>query len=519
MEFDLEEATIADLRSRLESGESTAVDLAATYLERIEAIDRGGIRLGSVIEVNPDTEEIASRLDDERREGRSRGPLHGVPILIKDNLDTADRMMTTSGSLALVGHHAKRDATVVRALREAGAVIIGKLNQSEWANFRSPHSTSGWSGRGGQCRNPYALDRTPWGSSGGSGAAASANLAAATIGTETDGSIVLPAAANGVVGIKPTVGLTSRAGVIPISRSQDTVGPLGRTVADAAALLSAIVTGADALDPGTSGSAGKAGIDYTRFLDPRGLAGARIGVARKVYFGYSEKADAIVEEAIRAMRELGAEVVDPADLPHADQLTFLGTELTVLHYEFKALLNKYLSGVGPELPVHSLADVIAFNEQHAADELRYFGQETMLAAEAKGSLDELEYRAALAHNHRISRTEGIDAVMDEHRLDALVMPTCTAAWKIDYVLGDHIQGMGTSPAAMAGYPLVSVPAGFVQEMPVGLLFTGRAYSEGTLIRLAFAFEQATKHRRPPRFLPEVPEDTPIRYQATALQRG
>jgi amidase len=518
MEFDLEEATIADLRSQLESGESTAVELAKQYLQRIEEIDRGGIRLGSVIEVNPDAEEIAGRLDGERREGRLRGPLHGVPIMVKDNLDTADRMMTTSGSLALVGHHAKRDATVVHALRDAGAVIIGKLNQSEWANFRSPHSTSGWSGRGGQCRNPYALDRTPWGSSAGSGAAASANLAAATIGTETDGSIVLPAAACGVVGIKPTVGLTSRAGVIPISSSQDTVGPLGRTVADAAAVLSAIVTGADPLDPGTAASADKAGIDYTRFLDAGGLAGARIGVPRKVYFGYSEKADAVVEEAIRALRHLGAEVIDPADLPHAEQLTFLGTELTVLLYEFKTLLNAYLSRVGPDLPVHSLADVIAFNEQHAAAELPFFGQETMLQAEAKGSLDEAEYRTALELNHRRSRQEGIDAVMDEHRLDALIMPTTTPAWKIDYILGDHIQGMGTSPAAMAGYPLVTVPAGFIQEMPVGLLFTGRAYSEGTLLRLAFAFEQGTKHRRPPRFLPEISEDTPVRRHAAAMQR-
>lgn len=519
MEFDLEEATITGLRAQLASGETTAVALTAQYVQRIDQIDRNGIRLGSVIEVNPDAEEIASKLDDERRERGARGPLHGIPILVKDNLDTADRMMTTSGSLALVGNYAKRDATVVRALREAGAVIIGKLNQSEWANFRSPHSTSGWSGRGGQCRNPYSLDRTPWGSSGGSGAAASANLAAATIGTETDGSIVLPAAANGVVGIKPTVGLTSRAGVIPISSSQDTVGPLGRTVADAAAVLSAIVTGVDPLDPGTSRSGDRVGIDYTRFLDAGGLAGARIGVARKVFFGYSEKADAVVEEAIRAMRELGAEVIDPADLPHAEHLTFLGTELTVLHYEFKTLLNAYLSRVDPELPVHSLADVIDFNEKHAAEELRYFGQETMLAAEVKGSLDEPEYRAALEQNHRLSRREGIDAVMDEHRLDALVMPTCTAAWKIDYVLGDHIQGMGTSPAAMAGYPLVTVPAGFVQGMPIGLLFTGRAFSEGTLLRLAFAFEQATKHRKPPEFLPEMPVDTPFRHHPAALRRG
>jgi amidase len=519
MEFDLEEATIADLRSQLESGESTAVELAKQYLQRIEEIDRGGIRLGSVIEVNPDAEEIAGRLDGERQEGRLRGPLHGIPIMVKDNLDTADRMMTTSGSLALVGHHAKRDATVVRALRDAGAVIIGKLNQSEWANFRSPHSTSGWSGRGGQCRNPYALDRTPWGSSGGSGAAASANLAAATVGTETDGSIVLPAAACGVVGIKPTVGLTSRAGLIPISSSQDTVGALGRTVADAAAVLSAMVTGADPLDPGTAASADKAGIDYTRFLDAGGLAGARIGVARKVYFGYSEKTDAVVEEAIRALRDLGAEVIDPADLPHAEHLTFLGTELTVLLYEFKTLLNAYLSRVGADLPVHSLADVIAFNEEHAAAELQYFGQELLLMAEAKGSLEEAEYRTALELSHRRSRQEGIDAVMEMHRLDALVMPTTSPPWKIDYILGDHIQGMGTSPAAMAGYPLVTVPAGFVQGVPVGLLFTGRAYSEGTLLRLAFAFEQGTKHRRPPRFLPQTPEDTPVRDHAAALQRG
>ena len=519
MPFDLEEATIADLQSRLESGESTAVKLVESYLERIEAIDRGGIRLGSVIEVNPDAEEIAERLDVERRERGSRGPLHGIPVLVKDNLDTADRMMTTAGSLALVGHRAQRDATVVRALRDAGAVIIGKLNLSEWANFRSPHSISGWSGRGGQCRNPYALDRTPWGSSGGSGAAASANLAAATIGTETDGSIVLPAAACGVVGVKPTVGLTSRAGVIPISSSQDTVGPLARTVADAAAVLSVIVTGADPLDPATSGAAESAGIDYTRFLDAGGLVGARIGLPRKVYFGYSEKADAVAEEAIRALRDLGAEVIDPADLPHSEHLTFLGTELTVLLYEFKAGLNAYLSRVGSDLSVHSLADVIAFNEQHAADELQYFGQETMLQADAKGSLDEAEYLMALELSHRLSRQEGIDAVMDEHRLDALVMPTTSPPWKIDYILGDHIQGMGTSPAAMAGYPLVTVPAGFVHGVPVGLLFTGRAYSEGTLLRLAFAFEQGTKHRRPPRFLPQIPEDIPVGDHAVASQHG
>jgi amidase len=519
VEFELEEVTIADLRMRLESGETTAVGLAQAYLERIEAIDRGGVRLGSVIEVNPDVEEIAHRLDVERRERGSRGPLHGIPVLVKDNLDTADKMMTTAGSLALVGHRAQRDASVVRALRDAGAVVLGKLNLSEWANFRSPHSTSGWSGHGGQCRNPYALDRTPWGSSSGSGAAASANLAAATIGTETDGSIVLPAAASGVVGIKPTVGLTSRAGVIPISTSQDSVGPLTRTVADAAAMLTAMVTGADPLDPATSGSVDAAGIDYTRFLDAGGLAGARIGVPRKVYFGYSEKADAVVEEAIHVLRDLGADVVDPADLPNAEHLTFLGSELTVLLYEFKAGLNQYLAQVGSDLPVHSLADVIAFNEQHAAEELPYFGQEFFLMAEAKGSLDEAEYRTAIDLSHRRSRREGIDAVMDKHQLDALVMPTTSPPWKIDVIVGDHIQGMGSSPAAQAGYPLVTVPAGFVQGVPVGLLFSGRAHSEPTLIRLAFAFEQHTRHRRPPRLLPHALAEPPVSDDVAVPQPG
>lgn len=494
--LELEEATISELQDRLTEGELTAKALSEAYLARIEALDWAGPCLRSVIETNPDAPEIAAELDRERRSGRMRGPLHGIPILVKDNIDTSDRMMTTAGSLALLGHRAVEDATVVRRLREAGAVILGKLNMSEWANFRSPHSTSGWSARGGQCRNPFALDRTPWGSSSGSAAAASASLAAATIGTETDGSIVLPAAACGVVGIKPTVGLTSRQGVIPVSKTQDSVGPMGRTVADAAAVLSMIVGNRAAEAP-----------NYTRFLDPDALKGARIGVAREVYFGYSEKADAVIEEALDVLRELGADVIDPADIPTAGHLTFLGSELTILLYETKAGLDDYLGRLEPEAPVHSLADLIAFNEEHADEELAFFGQEFHELAQEKGALTEPEYLEALARSRHLAREEGIDAVMDAHRLDALVMPTTGPAWKIDPVVGDHIQGIGSSPAAQAGYPLVTLPAGYTHGLPIGLLLTGRAHSEPRLLALAYAYEQATTHRRPPRLLAN-PVDPP-----------
>ena len=502
MKSDLEDVTITELQDRMTRGQLNAVTLAEAYLKRIADLDWDGPHLGSVLEINPDALMVAGHLDEERRTRGPRGPLHGIPILVKDNIDTGDRMMTTAASLALVGHRAEHDATVVRRLREAGAVVLGKLNMSEWANFRSPHSTSGWSGRGGQCRNPYSLERTPWGSSSGSGAAASANLAAATLGTETDGSIVLPAAANGVVGIKPTVGLTSRAGVIPVAVSQDSVGPLARTVADAAAVLSAIA-GPDPLDTATFGIAG--GIDYTRALDPGGMRGARIGVPRAVYFGYSEKADAVIEEAINTIRSLGAEVVDPAPIPSAEHLTFLGTETTILLYEFKAGINAYLSQVGADVHVHSLADLIRFNDDNAADEMPYFGQEFLIMAEQTGALDKADYIEALRLNRRRARQEGLDAVMDQYRLDALIMPTTSPPCKVDLIDGDHIQGMGSTPAAQAGYPLVTVPAGFVHEVPVGLLFTGRAFSESTLIRLAYAFEQATRHRQVPRFLAVTPQ--------------
>ncbi|MBI2776697.1 MAG: amidase [Chloroflexi bacterium] len=503
MEFELEEATIAELQARIEKGEQTAVSLASAYLERIEHLDRRGPRLGSVIEVNPDALAIADDLDEERRSRGPRGPLHGIPILIKDNIDTGDRMMTTAGSLALLGHRAVADARVVSRLREAGAVVLGKLNLSEWANFRSTHSTSGWSARGGQCRNPYSLDRTPWGSSAGSAVAVSANLAAATLGTETDGSIVVPAAASGVVGFKPTVGLTSRAGVIPISRSQDSVGPIARTVADAALLLS-VIAGPDPKDPATNAIPGGSLPDYVKALDASGLKGARIGVARSVYFGYSEKADAVVELALAAMRDEGAVIVDPADIPTAHDLTFPGSELTVLLYEFKAGLDAYLAA--PGAPVRNLEEVISFNEEHAKEEMPWFGQELFLMAQAKGSLEEPEYLQAIALSRRHAREEGIDAVMLRHELDALVMPTTSPAPKIDPIAGDHIQGMGCSPAAQAGYPCISVPAGFSHGLPIGLLFTGRAFTEPTLIRLAHAFELATRFRRPPSFAESVTGD-------------
>jgi amidase len=503
---ELEEATIADLQAAMTAGRYTARQLVERYLARITALDTpdgGGPALRAVIEVNPEALEIAEALDRERAEKGPRGPLHGIPMLLKDNIETADRMETTAGSLALVGVQRARDATVAARLRAAGAVLLGKANMSEWANFRSTHSSSGWSARGGQARNPYSLERSPCGSSSGSASAVSANLAAASLGTETDGSILCPASANGVVGIKPTVGLTSRAGVIPIAHSQDTVGPFGRTVADAAALLGAIA-GPDPRDAETAASAGRAFADYTQYLKADALRGARIGVPREVYFGFSEKTDAVAEAALEALRAAGAVLVDPANLPTAKQMHTEDTELAVLLYEFKADLNAYLAALGPDAPIHGLEDLIAFNKAHREQELPYFGQELLVKAQEKGPLTEAAYLEALATNHRLARAEGIDAVLAEHTLDALVMPTGSPAWKIDLVDGDHGLGGSAQPAALAGYPAISVPAGNAFGLPVGITFMGPAFSEPTLIALAYAFEQAMQVRRPPRYRESTP---------------
>ena len=497
----IEEATISQLQAALESGQLTAERLAELYIERIDALDRHGPRLNSVIEINPDALEIARALDRERAEKGARGPLHGIPVLIKDNIATADRMQTTAGSLALVGSRVSRDAFVARKLREAGAVILGKTNLSEWANFRGDGSSSGWSGRGGQTRNPYVLDRTPCGSSSGSGAAIAANLAGASLGTETDGSILCPSAINSLVGIKPTLGLTSRAGVVPIAHSQDTVGPMTRTVTDAAIVLGAIV-GIDERDPATADSNGLYHNDYTKFLDTDGLRGARIGIPRQHYFGYSAKADAIVNAAIERMRELGAEIIDNADIPTAKQMRSSESEMTVLLYEFKADLNAYLAEL-LDSPVRSMADVIAFNEAHAEQELLYFGHDLMIKAQDTTSLEDQRYLDALAENRRLAREEGIDAVMTEYRLDALVMPTTGPAWCIDLINGDHHTGGSSQPAALAGYPAITVPAGYTFELPIGITFMGRAFSEPVLIKLAYAFEQATQARHAPRYLPTI----------------
>ncbi|HJR06926.1 MAG TPA: amidase [Pyrinomonadaceae bacterium] len=492
--FELEEATIAQLQEAMRDGKRSAREIAEKYIERIEKYDRKGASLNSVIELNPDALSIAAELDRERKAGRVRSPLHGIPILLKDNIDTADRMQTTAGSLALVGQPAPRDAFVAERLRAAGAVILGKTNLSEWANFRSTHSTSGWSGRGGQTRNPYAIDRNPCGSSSGSGVAVAANFAAAAIGTETDGSIVCPSSACSLVGIKPTLGLVSRSGIIPIAHSQDTAGPMARTVADACLLLNAI-TGIDPRDKATQTSAGKSHADYTRFLDPNGLRGARIGVARK-FFGFSDKVDKLMADAIDAIKRAGATVVDPADLPSHGK--YDDSEFEVLLYEFKADLNKYLAERGGGVP-RSLKELIEFNERNREREMPYFGQEIFVKAQAKGALTSKPYLAALAKNHSLSRAGGIDAAMTKHRLDALVAPTGGPPWTTDLVNGDHFTGGSSTPAAVAGYPNINVPAGYVYGLPVGISFFGRAYSEPVLIRLAYAYEQATKHRRPPQF--------------------
>jgi amidase len=495
----LEEATVAQLQEAMAEGRYTAAQLVDLYLERIEALDRSGPTLRSIIEINPDARSIAASLDEERKAGRVRGPLHGIPIVVKDNIDTGDRMMTTAGSLALEGGSAPRDAFVVTRLREAGVVILGKANLSEWANFRSTNSTSGWSGRGGQVRNPYVLDRNPCGSSSGSGVAVAANLATMAVGTETDGSVVCPSAANGIVGIKPTVGMVSRSGIIPISKTQDTAGPMARTVTDAALLLSAMA-GADKADEATQ-SAGSRDVDFSTALDPGALKGARIGVPRQRYFGYSPKTDAVIEEAIGVLRGQGAVIVDPADIPTAAQLS--DCEFEVLLYEFKAGLNAYFA-TRPDAKVKTLEELIAFNSREAERELRVFGQEILEMAQKKGGLASPEYKKALTTCRTRARTEGIDAVMKKHQLDALIAPTGSPAWPIDLVNGDHFSGASSSPAAIAGYPNVTVPAGYVEGLPVGISFFGRAWTDAKLIGLAYAYEQATKHRRPPTFIPSLP---------------
>jgi len=494
--FALEEATIADLQRLLTSGQYTSRTLCQAYLARIAEIDRNGPALRAVIELNPDALTIADAMDAERKAGKSRGPLHGIPVLIKDNIATADAMQTTAGSLALVGVKPPRDSAVAAKLRAAGAVVLGKTNLSEWANFRSTHSSSGWSGRGGQTRNPYALDRTPSGSSSGSGSAVAANLCAVAIGTETDGSVTSPAAAASLVGIKPTVGLVSRSGIVPISHTQDTAGPMARTVTDAAILLGAIA-GVDATDRATAAAQGHVAADYTQFLDAKGLKGARIGVARKHYAGYHDATDEILKGALDVMRAQGATIVDPADIPTAGK--FGDMEFEVLLFEFKADLNAYLAEWAPDAPAKTLGALIEWNKAHAADEMPYFKQEIMEMAEKKGALSSAAYKKAMRAKI-LAGPQGIDAVMKAHKLDALVAPTQGPAALTDLVYGDPNQGGSfTSPAAVAGYPHITVPAGFVFGLPVGISFVGGAWSEPTLLKLAYSFEQATKARRAPTF--------------------
>ena len=497
-DFELDEITIDDLQKAFQSGQYSSHSLTEKYLARIQEIDKAGPMVNAVIELNPDALQIADALEVERRAKGPRGPLHGIPVLIKDNIDTSDRMSTTAGSLALVGSHPPKDAYVAAQLRKAGAVILGKTNLSEWANIRSNHSTSGWSGRGGLTRNPYALDRNPCGSSSGTGAAVSANLCVAGVGTETDGSVVCPSSSNGLAGLKPTVGLVSRSGIVPISHSQDTAGPMARTVRDVAILLGAMA-GADAEDSATADSRDKLFPDYTKFLDPAGLKGARLGVVRK-YFGFNDAVDQLMDTLLGEMKRAGAEIVDPADIPTIGK--FDDSELMVFYYELKADLAAYLARRGSS-SVKSLKDVIEFNELNRGREMPYFGQDIFLKSEQKGPLSSKEYLDALALNHQLSRAEGIDFVMDKFKLAALVAPTAGPAWITDLINGDHAAGNSSSAAAVAGYPNINVTAGYLWGLPVGISFFGRAWSEPTLLKIAYSFEQLTKARQKPRFLQTI----------------
>lgn len=495
----MKEYTINDIKSLMEKGDLSAEKLTDMYLSRIQAIDKQGPKLNAIIEINSDAMKFAKILDEERKNKTIRGPLHGIPVIIKDNINTADKMQTTAGSLAFKGFNAPEDAFIVNKLRDAGAIIIAKANLSEWANFRSTRSTSGWSSRGGQTLNPYALDRNPCGSSSGSAVAVAANLCSVAIGTETDGSVICPSHTNSIVGIKPTVGLVSRTGIIPISHNQDTAGPMARTVQDAAILLS-VITGIDPDDYSTTMHKKDLPLDYTEFLDPNGLKGTRIGVARN-YFGKSDLIDKIIEVSIGKMKELGAEIIDPVEIKNLNDISEI--EFQVLLYDFKNDLNEYLAKYGPINSLKNLNNIIKFNNQHQEEVMPFFEQELFTMAAEKDSIESDEYKEALKQCQRLARDEGIDAVLKEHQLDAIIAPSGGAAWLIDYINGDHSTGGSSSAAAVSGYPNITVPAGYIYGLPVGISFFSGAFQEPKLFKIAYSFEQATKIRKPPNFLLKV----------------
>lgn len=490
----IEEYTISQLQQGYKNGKYTIKDVVSTYIERIEEIDDNGPQLNSIIEINPDALQIAEELDRELAAGKSRGPLHGIPVILKDNIDTHDKMPTTAGATALMNSFPKADSYVAKKLREAGAIIIAKANLSEWANFRAMMSSSGWSGIGGQTKNPYVLDRNPCGSSSGSGVSVSANLCMIAIGTETNGSIVCPSNNNGIVGIKPTVGLISRSGIVPISFTQDTPGPMGRTVEDVAITLGAL-TGIDSSDSKTLASQGKSVTDYTKYLKKDGLSGKRIGLLRKT-MGFSDKVDTLMNKTVAYLKASGAEVID-IEIPKG--ANYEDASFDVLLYEFKDGLNKYFAGLGGNSPVKNLTELIAFNKTDSI-ELKYFDQKILVMADKKASLESADYRKALATMIKSTREDGIDKVMNLNKLDAIVAPTGSPAWKTDLLLGDHFVGGSSSLAAISGYPAITLPMGFVENLPVGVTFFGRAWSEPLLLEIAYSYEQGTKHRKAPKYI-------------------